>query len=197
MSLLLSTQITAVATAVLAAFAIATTFVAGMAFRKQSKEVVLLGIQLDEQRQLGDRQATVLELQARELAESLKERQVNREQQHRAQATRIFIWEDRQVSGNVTAHVKNASVLPIYDVEVAWYNAFTVLGKDTFERPMMPNDDSYSTPLLVQTSEAHTEDVAAVHSDLWFRDAAGTSWRARPDGIVEEVPPGKEPPRAI
>src|SRR5258708_37058637 len=106
MSLLVATQITAIATAVLAAFAIITAAFAILAFRKQAEEVRTLKGQLDEQsREAGllerqirqqqdfnEQQAPVLALQAKELEESLAERQRDREQRHRDQATHVFPW---------------------------------------------------------------------------------------------------------
>jgi hypothetical protein len=102
MTLLVATQITAVATAILAAGAIVTAVFAILAFRKQSAEVTtlqqqaedqqkltsqqaeLLNIQsgqlelqrqgLGEQRKVNVKQAEVMDLQARELGESLKQR---------------------------------------------------------------------------------------------------------------------------
>jgi hypothetical protein len=124
MSLLVATQITAAATAVLALFAIVTAVFAFLAFRKQSAEVAtlerqatdqqeltrqqgeLLQVQagqldlqqqqLDEQRKVNEQQASVLELQAKELQESLDERKRDREQRHRAQASRVFISEEHE-----------------------------------------------------------------------------------------------------
>jgi hypothetical protein len=114
MSLLVATQITAAATAVLALFAIVTALFAFLAFRKQSAEVGILGKQLedqqtltrqeaellkvqskqldlqswqfDEQGKVNTAQARVLGLQAEELRKSLDERR-------RAQASRVFIWQ--------------------------------------------------------------------------------------------------------
>lgn len=81
MSLIFATQMTAVATAVLAAFAIVTAFYAVRAFRKQSQEVSdqaeMLRVQseqLTEQRKINERQTEVLALQAAELRESFAER---------------------------------------------------------------------------------------------------------------------------
>jgi hypothetical protein len=121
MSLLAASQVTAVATVVLAAGAIVTGVFAFLAFRKQSQEVrsierqvtdqealtaqqaELLRIQgeqaelqrqqLEEQRGDNARQAEVMALQADELRESLEERKRDREQRRSAQAARVFIWE--------------------------------------------------------------------------------------------------------
>ena len=119
MSLIFATQLTAVATAALAVFAIVTASYARSAFRKQSEEVraierqvrdqeeltrqqaELLKIQsgqlelqrrqLDDQLQANARQADVLELQATELRESLGQRKRDAEEQRRAQASKVFI----------------------------------------------------------------------------------------------------------
>jgi hypothetical protein len=123
MSLIFATQLTAIATAVLAVFAIVTAWYARRAFLKQAQEVraieqqvqdaqeltrqqaELLKVQsgqlelqrhqADDQRQANARQAEVLELQADELRESLAERKRETEQRRRAQASRVLLWEDR------------------------------------------------------------------------------------------------------
>jgi hypothetical protein len=126
MSLIFATQLTAVATAVLALFAIVTAFYAGQAFRKQSQEVSaierqvkdqqeltrqqaeLLKIQsgqlelqrqqLDHQRQVNAGQAEVLKLQADDLRESLTARHRAAEEQRKAQASKVFIMEAEGLS---------------------------------------------------------------------------------------------------
>ena len=116
MSLLTATQVTAVATAVLAAGAIVTAVFAYLALRKQSQEVrtldretrdhaKLLEIQsgrLDAQREqptdqqtLNKQQTEVLALQAQELAESMAQRKRAADDRHRAQAARVSISEDK------------------------------------------------------------------------------------------------------
>ena len=196
MSLLFSTQLTAVATAVLGVFAIITATVAALAFRKQSQEITLLQVQLRDQEELGERQAGVLELQAKELAESLEERKLNRMQKYQGASYSYIHLGDRNYSGMVMAHAKNASAQPIYDVEVNWSLGFMVYGTHRFDQPLLPGDESVSNSAQ-DASAPENVDPATLSADLWFRDAAGTSWCARPDGIVEEVPPGKEPPHEL
>jgi hypothetical protein len=103
MSLIFATQLTAIAAAILALFAIVTTYYARRAFLKQSQEVraieqqvkdqeepsrqqaELLKVQsgqlelqrhqFDEQRKVNERQSEVIELQAKELRESLYQRE--------------------------------------------------------------------------------------------------------------------------
>jgi len=79
-------------------------------------------------------------------------------------------------------------------VEVTWLAGFIVRGKEPLERPLMPNDQWYSVSAM---SVPDVEDTTTLRAELWFRDATGTSWRARPDGIFEEVPHGKEPPKVV
>ena len=126
MSLIFATQLTAIATAVLAVFAIVTAFYARQAFRKQSQEVSaierqvkdqqelsrqqaeLLKVQsgqlelqrdqFDDQRKATASQAKVLKLQADELRESLAVRQRAAEEQRKAQASKVFIVEAEGLS---------------------------------------------------------------------------------------------------
>jgi hypothetical protein len=122
----LSAEITAIATAVLAVFAIVTAFYARQAFRKQSQEVSaierqvkdqreltrqqaeLLKVQsgqlelqrqqLDDQRKANADQAKVLKLQADDLRESLAARQRAAQEQRKAQASKVFIVESEGLS---------------------------------------------------------------------------------------------------
>ena len=126
MSLIFAAQLSAVATAVLAVFAIVTAFYARQAFRHQSQEVgaierqvkdqqeltrqqaelltvqsgrlELQGEQLDDQRKVNADQAKVLKLQADELRESLAARQRAAEEQRKAQASKVFIVESEGLS---------------------------------------------------------------------------------------------------
>jgi hypothetical protein len=67
MSLLVATQITAIATAVLAVGAIVTAVFAFLAFRAQAAEVGILSRQLEDQQALTRHEAKVLEVQSRQL----------------------------------------------------------------------------------------------------------------------------------
>jgi ABC-type bacteriocin/lantibiotic exporter with double-glycine peptidase domain len=74
MSLLFATQLTAIATAALAVFAIVTAFYARQAFRKQSQEVRDQASMLKVQSEQLAAQRKINSLQAEDLRESLKER---------------------------------------------------------------------------------------------------------------------------
>jgi hypothetical protein len=103
MSLIFATQLTAIATAVLAVFAILTTIYAVRAFRKQSQEVSdqasmlklqserleVYRTQIDEQREINDTRGKVLELQALEIRASLEQRERAADEERRSQAAKV------------------------------------------------------------------------------------------------------------
>lgn len=148
MSIAVPTWIGAAATVVLAVGAIITAIFAVKAFRKQAEELDVIQSQAKDQqalieqqaemiqvqsgqfeiqrRQFDDQQlananhAAVLELQANELSESLAERQRDRQERHRDQATRIFAHTDT-IDGRPALYrvqVTNASDRPIYNLIV-------------------------------------------------------------------------------
>ena len=144
MSVDLSGEITAIATAMLAVFAIVTAWYARRAFLKQSQEVSdqaamlrLQSEQLDEQRKLNKEETRVLALQAEELRESLAERKREAVERRNAQAAQVHIaleMGDTSPGGGpaVEATVVNANERqqPIYDVKLYWH-----LGPDTYGTP--------------------------------------------------------------
>jgi hypothetical protein len=85
-----------VATGLLAILAIVTAIFAIKAFGKQSGQLKLQQLQLEDQHTVNAKQIEVLQLQAQELNSSLEERKREAGERHRAQATRVFVWEDRQ-----------------------------------------------------------------------------------------------------
>jgi hypothetical protein len=135
--MLAATWFTAIATGILAIFAVATAWYARKAFREQSEEVRTLKAQLKDQEDLNTKQTPVLELQAKELEESIEERRRDREENERRQATQVAAWmlvEEEGEGGRhevdvddpsfnkANAHVyqvvQNASDEPIWDVIV-------------------------------------------------------------------------------
>jgi hypothetical protein len=108
MSLLLATQITAVATAVLAIGAIVTAIFASLAFMTQAEQVKLLGRQLDDQQVLTRHQAEAIELQSQQLALNRQELdQQQRDLLHRerllerqqANAVDFAVWPSENLPG--------------------------------------------------------------------------------------------------
>jgi ABC-type multidrug transport system fused ATPase/permease subunit len=83
---------TAIATGILAIFAVVTAWYARRAFREQSDEVRTLKAQLEDQEGLTANQTSVLELQAKELQESIEERRRDRAEKERRQAIQVAAW---------------------------------------------------------------------------------------------------------
>jgi TolA-binding protein len=170
--MLIATWIGAVATAVLAVGAGFTVYYAKQAFEKQSLEVgtlqkqasdqaEMLRIQsnqldaqhdqLHEQQMVNQKQTEVLELQARELKASIEQRERDAAERRRAQATRVFVWEERHdhdprvdqatlAAGGerprptIEACVKNASEQPIYDLLIRWHRGQAPWGEGELAR---------------------------------------------------------------
>ena len=224
MSLLTATQITAIATSVLAFFAVVTAVFAYLAFRGQSAEVTsleqqaksqakLLKIQSDqldaqhdqlyEQQKLNIKQTEVLGLQLQELQATLAERKREAEGQRRAQASKVFLWEEDlnrnpllqpgmsegRLPGETytgifaAAHVVNSSDQPIYNAELRWRRGSSSWGE--------PNPEPLSTIMPgkeVTRVRQFPRDTNMTVSGavLTFRDAAGVTWLRRRDGELME-----------
>jgi hypothetical protein len=166
--------------------------------RRASRERLVIAGQQEINRQ----QAAVLELQAKDLAESLAERQQDREQRRQAQAARVFILQEvippesrvanvyvetkdgEPLRPLVAARVHNKSDQPIYDAEVLWRRGSASWGEPNPEPlpVIMPDSE-------VQTSREFPEDTNFDRSGaiVRFRDAAGVRWVRRPDGVLSEV----------
>jgi TIR domain len=126
----------------------------------------------------------------------------------RAYARRIFIWEERldhdprvsqaqrtadKAGGAVViAHVRNASDWPIYDVRISWHKGTAPWDQPDLYQSLMPGDELSTTRALPDLpAYVNPEVYGAV---AFFRDANGVTWRARPNGVLDEIPPGQEPP---
>lgn len=189
MSLLTATQITAVASAILAGGAIVTAIFAILAFGKQSKEVALL--QQPAKRDIDERRRAqaakvYLEVNTRAPAEVV---QVDPDQPEPEPLPWLF-----------TAKVINTSNLPIYKVTITWipagYSAKRTVGlipaKDLVPGPsrLMPGKEFvFTRKHVLQSPESSTHmlfgpDIAA--AVLYFRDAAGVGWRTDDEGNLIE-----------
>ena len=190
MSLIFATQLTAVATAALAVFAIVTAWYARGAFREQFQLLKLQRQQLDNQREADARQAEVLGLQADELRESLEERKREAKERRRAQASKVFIWQDHIRDGpmgamTATAHAKNTSEQPVYELLLSWHDDDRPATRTQRQRPLMPGGEVSNDAEIPVGSEPDKFGVVAT-----FRDVAGVHWEARPDGTFDEIPEG-------
>jgi hypothetical protein len=215
MSLLVATQLTALATALLAVGAIFTAVFAVLAFRKQSREVSAIERQVSDQQELtrqqaellrvqsgqlelqrqqfadqreaNIRQAEVFDLQATELRESILERALEEEQRRSAQASRVFIREDRHAGGaaqaSIDATVLNASDRPIYGTELRWRHGSAKRDDAGPELlgTTIPGAEYRSSREFLSDADMEASSVL-----LTFRDAAGAAWICRPDGTLTD-----------
>jgi hypothetical protein len=207
MSEIFSVQLTAAATLALAALALATAILALLAWRKQTREVSdqakMLRVQseqLEEQRKINARQIEVLELQTRELQESLDERKREAKDLHRIQAAQVYCWETYETPlppgnarGRATLYVRNTSQQPVYELQLSWYtgpfddplepgNAFA---RDTimmWPSPLMPGEECNITHLTPSSADTDAHASSAV-----FRDHSGAWWRTWPNGHLDEL----------
>ena len=210
MSADLSGEITAIATAVLAAFAIVTAIFAVLAFLKQSREVraierqvkdqqeltqqqgELLKVQsgqlelqrqqMDDQREANARQAGVLELQADELRASLEQREREAADRRRAQAERVFVGAPYTPGQQVSPYAMNASELPIFGVQL-WSIGSRGLSDPVDIGPILPGGQA-STPALV----FETGDDAMARTIITFRDTTSQRWVRLPNGALNKQP---------
>jgi hypothetical protein len=200
----LSGEITAIATAALAVFAIVTAVYAVRAFRKQSQEVSdqakqlkvqsdrfdLQERQLEEQRKINAEQVKVFEFQVAELSESLAERRREALLRTRAQASRVALI--KKVVRTTPRHSDSGFRLdmtvangnnpqPVYDARLYWYS--------NGELDEMNNPELLGTVLDTATGfrdfmPGSKEDACGAL--LTFRDATKASWIRSMDGDLTE-----------
>ena len=172
-------QLTAIANVVFAVFAVVTAFYARRAFRAQSDE---------------------LTLQRHQFAQDQADRR-------RAQATRVFLWAvveadpsvtqvQTAVTGRspdqiVTAHVKNSSQQPVYEIEVIWRQGAALRGSGELRGVLMPGA---AVEVKTTLPEAHSAAVKAqsIQPAVRFRDAAGVTWEMDSNGRLEEPSPEQQ-----
>ena len=177
MSLIAATQITAIATGLLALFAIITTGFAYFAFRAQSTQVSILKGQEEraaEERRRGQAARLYLtELTSPEQA---------------AIPVSVQVPEGRVARGpSVTVTVHNTSEQPVYDLRIHWVDWATTVqaGADDQLGTLRPGDTAGSERELPGNAT-----VGQFHAVAYFRDAAGLRWTLTTDGQLKPVPPG-------
>jgi hypothetical protein len=194
-----ATLFTAIATAVLAAFAIVTAILAYMAFRKQSKEVrdqaEMLKVQADrlaEERKVSTEQIRVLGLQAEELRQAAAARDREAHERRRAQAELVYmraqiittVEPDKPFQNRFIVTVHNTSQQPIYDPIYRPLHKGQLVGSQIWHvLAIMPGETDDLTIELRQDPDPSDWGAA-----IMFRDRAGVWWLAWDDGRLEEVP---------
>jgi len=166
MSVIFSGQLLAVATVVLAVFAIITAIVAGWAFKAQS----------------------------RQLAVEFGERHREAEERRRAQAVQVYVWQrprtttyavGSSASSTVEAYIVNSSRQPIFGVKTRFMRVNSGVfwgGITNREAPLLPGDQDYAAALI--PAGQVVDDLVAVS---FFRDRAGIQWATYADGRLSEV----------
>lgn len=142
-----ATLLSAVATVVLAAFAVVTAWYARKAFRKQSEEVAAIERQVKDGQEIAKQQAALLEVQSEQL--ELQRRQFERqdEERRRAQASHVFVWTERGIDerfpdataagehDTVAVNVSNTSKQPVYEVAICWRTGTALWGDQQANDP--------------------------------------------------------------
>jgi hypothetical protein len=211
----LSAEITAIATVVLATFAIVTAIFAILAFRKQSREVRAIERQVMDQEEVTRQQARLLELQAGQLELQRQQFEIQagqlkvqrqqlddqRAEQRRAQATRILISAeprpDPETSGGEPVStnfvlVTNTSQQPIYDLKFLFREAdgeWTQLDEPDPPAPALMPGEKYQYPFEIDLPHLNfLLDRSLIAAGVVFRDASGVHWRLYSDGRLDEEP---------
>ena len=199
----LSAEITAIASAVLAIFAIVTAWYARRAFLKQSLEVLAIERQVKDQEVLTRQQAELLEIQSGQLEVQRQQLNDQRAEQRRAQASRILISAEPRpdpdssefkgfiISTNFVT-VRNTSPQPIYDLKFLFREAdgeWTPLDDPPEPAPFLMPGEQYDYPFEIGLPYVDfLVDPSLVGAGVVFRDAAGVHWRLYSDGRLDEEP---------
>jgi hypothetical protein len=150
--MLVATWFTAVATGLLAIFAVITAYFAKKAFNKQSEEVCTIQEQVKGQERVNSEQIRVLELQYCELRESLEERKREADERRRAQAECIGVtWTNNKPSLDDHGAIKsmvtviNGSRRPIRNVQCKAYTGVSV-GEEKIQIELDYSDELMPDP---------------------------------------------------
>jgi hypothetical protein len=183
----------------------------GKLLKVQSDQLEVQQKQLTAQQEVNAEQLHVLKLQADELQASIEQRRRDTAERHRAQAEKVFMWEERfdndpsvdqaEIAGGAKAPylvkgwVENRSELPIYDVLTSWHLGTMPNGTTVVTAILLPGQKMYSDKNLPDDFPS-TGDPMRLGAVAFFRDAAGIHWRSRPDGRLEEIPSDQLPPHS-
>lgn len=199
-------QLTAWATLALAILALVAAIFAALAWRAQDHEIRTLQGQLAEQKRLTAEQLPVLRGQAIELEASRQQWERDALERREAYVRRVFIWavinldpeRVKQPDGSyeyrnaatAATFIRNAGDLPIYDVIFSWAVGDAMGHQITHNKPIMPADPEFSAQWKLPNNAASDSITPAA----FIRDAAGSRWRVRPDGIYDLLGSDEWPP---
>lgn len=204
MTLTGATVFVGIATLVLAVGSGITAVFAILAYRRQAEEVRTIKAEATKRGELIDQQTVVLTEQKRWFVDQHAERR-------RAQACMVFITTesgpdprltDEQIDKGVpwregvTAHVKNASGQPVYELTIDWRKGTAAWGEADHIPVLMPGRQEDRTRIYPEDLLPVKADLAVFGAVARFRDSSGVEWLIRPDGRLSELPSSEEP-RAI
>jgi hypothetical protein len=155
MSEVFAGQLTAVANVVLAVFAIITAVLAGLAFRKQSREV-------------SD--------QAEMLRQATADREREAAERRRAQALEVYVYREGHSPEYdldpyvISARVFNTSRQPVYNVEFSWHVDGQPVGIEQWRGHLPPGAD------VEEVFECRDVRAGAVDAKVTFQDRGGAWW---------------------
>lgn len=93
----------------------------------------------------------------------------------------------------IVATVRNDSDNSVYDVTLSWHKGSAPWGEFERHTSLVPGTEWSSTKALPDDLPGYV-DQAVFGAVVWFRDAAGSHWRRRPDGGLDEIPKGQPLP---
>jgi hypothetical protein len=193
MTLTGATVFIGIATSVLAVGSWIAAVYAIRAYRKQAEEVRTIKDEAVKRGELIDQQTEVLKEQKQWFIDEHTERR-------RAQACMVFITteagpdprrtEEQLDKGvpwheGVTAHVKNTSAQPVYDLTIDWRQGTASWGEPDCVSVLIPGAQEDRTRIYPEELPANV-DPAVFSAVARFRDAGGVKWLIRPDGNLSE-----------
>jgi hypothetical protein len=214
MSLIFATQLTAVATTILAVFAFTTAILAYLAFRKQSREVRDQAQMLKVQSDQLEEQQKINELQATDLRASIKQRKLDADERRRAQARLVSAWigktrddpDNNDGMRQISLELINGSPEPIYGLVAGTVFIQGRAGPNSLEawfevkkRTESQEHKQLSPPTAILSIlppgrwRTWVQDTGEVlgggrrGAELAFTDRAGTHWIRRARGDLEKL----------
>ena len=158
MSLIFATQLTAVATAALVALALAAALVAGLALRKQSRELAIL------------------------VAENSRQA----DERRRGQALSVYIGLPPRTRRIVQPAAYNASGIPVFEAQFWYFAPDGIAGYYAQDGLCGPDDLGMIMPGPVgHNGSQMSYDEALGQAILTFRDAEGARWLRMPGGTLK------------
>jgi len=184
--------ITAIATVMLAVFAVVTAVYAARAFGEQHKEVAAIEQQVKDEQELTNQQAELLKVQSDQL--ELQQRQFDEDQaaRRRTQAAHVYVLmgsiDSLQAQATLKAVAHNTSNQPVYDLWLRWRTDNGEFGNAGAKPQLLP----HATERFEQVWTID-DGISGTDVSLDFRDTAGLRWRTTSRGILTELCPDVSP----